>query len=178
MFSFMGRDKDRQKKNSAEDEKDESLVAPGTEIKYKKLLVSQYLDEHDNLTHLFSQALSAYQQMRDDDFLQHLRDLNIGLRKHLLDEELNLYIYLRHCYTHDKKKQEIITRFKKSSKKAGVTTFAYIKQFTEQDESISRDEAFICRLLEIGNMLESLMHAEEQHLYPIYTRPTRVDLSV
>ena len=171
MFSFLDRDKGRQKKAREKHGRDESAVASGTEITYKKSLISKYHEEHENLLLLFGQALSAYQQARDGEFLAHLRDLHIALRKHLLDEELNLYIYLRHCYRNDKNKQELITRFKKSSKKTSVATFTYIKQLTEEAEMISRDEAFISQLLQIGNMLETLLAAEEQHLYPIYKKP-------
>lgn len=174
MFSFMDKDKGRQKKTSDEDDQDELLVAPGTEITYKKSLIGKYHGEHENLLRLFGLVLSAYQQAQDDAFLSHLRELQMAFRKHLLDEELNLYIYLRHCYRYDKKKLELITRFKKSSKKTGITTFAYIKGLTDEHEKISRDEAFLANLLEIGNMLETLNAAEEQHLYPIYQKPVTV----
>lgn len=171
MFSFLDRDKERRQKSSENDEKEVYAVAPGTEITYKKSLISKYREEHENLQHLFNMALTAYQQSRDDEFRDHLRDLQIALRKHLLDEELNLYVYLRHCYSHDKKNQELITRFKKSSKKTGVTTFSFIKQFTQEGDEVTRDEEFVTQLLQIGNMLETLMAAEEQHLYPIYKMP-------
>ena len=178
MFSFLDRDKRRRQNANASDDKDEGLVAPGTQITYKKSLISKYQAEHETLQRLFGKALTAYQQARDEEFLAHLHDLQIAFRMHLLDEELNLYIYLRHCYGHDKRHQELITRFKKSSKKTGVTTFAYIKQLTEEGGLISRDETFIAQLLQIGNTLETLIAAEEQHLYPIYKKPTAVSDSL
>lgn len=172
MFSFLDRGKTRRQK---ETDNDVPVVAPGTEITYKKLLISKYYDEHKNLQKLFTLSLTAYQQARDDEFLASLRELNVALRQHLLDEELNLYIYLRHCYSHDKNNLELITRFKKNSKKTGVAAFAYIKQFTEDGGAIFRDEESIAQLLQIGNMLETLMSAEEQHLYPIYKKPVPVE---
>lgn len=173
MFSFLDKGKGRRQKTIDNDERDEIVVAPGTEITYKKSLISEYHKEHENLQQLFNTALTAYQHARDDEFLTNLHDLQISLRKHLLDEELNLYVYLRHCYSYDKNKQELITRFKKSSKRTGVTTFSYIKQFTEEGNTITRDEEFISQLLQIGNMLETLMAAEEHHLYPIYKKPVK-----
>jgi len=174
MFSFLDKDKDGLKKASKSDDTEGRLVAPGTEISYKKSLINKYTDEHQNLQRLFELALAAYQQAKDEIFLLHLRELQIALRKHLLDEELNLYIYLRHCYRQDKDKQELITAFKKGSKKTGVKTFAYIRQYTEEGGEISRDEAFLSDLLEIGNTLGDLIISEEHYLYPIYQKPADI----
>lgn len=171
MFRFL--DKKKEQHNIAGNDEHESLVAPGTEITYKKSLIRKYHEEHTQLQTFFERALTAYQLGKDEEFLNHLRNLQIALRKHLLDEELNLYIYLRHCYRNDKQKQDLITRFKKSSKKTGLTTFDFIKQLTEEGEAISRDESFLNRFLDIGNILETLLTAEEAHLYPIYRMPAR-----
>ncbi len=171
MFSFMGQSGARRKKITDKEDKDLSVVAPGTEITYKKTLISKYHDEHESLRQLFGMALTTYQQANDEVFLSHLHDLQIALRRHLLDEELNLYVYLRHCYSHDKKKLEFIARFKKNSKKNSVEILSYIKQFTEEGKKIVKDEPFILRFLKIGNMLEILFAAEEQHLYPVYKMP-------
>ncbi len=169
MFHFFDRKKTCQKKVGDQDDK--LMVAPGTEITYKEMLISQYHDEHENLRRLFDLALTAYQQTKDDTFRLHLYDLHIALRKHLLDEELNLYVYLRHCYLHDKNKQALIARFKKNSKKTGVKILSCVRKLSDEKEQIIRDNVFVSQLINIGNMQAALFAAEEQHLYPVYKTP-------
>ena len=169
MFGFKSRSKDAETK-SAEDTS-QVFVAPGTEISYKATLIEKYRHDHQNLQTLFNEVLKAVQLAESKTFLLRLRDLQIALRKHLLDEELNLYIYLRHCYAHEKLKQELINKFKRRSKKVGLEIFGFIAKLSSEGYSISYDEAFIAELLAMGNMLEQLLEAEETHLYPIYKRP-------
>jgi len=169
MFGFKDRDKDNQKKSG--DESTQALVAPGTEISYKPSLIDKYGQDHENILAIFNESLSAVQNADSKNLLVKLRDLQIALRKHLLDEELNLYIYLRHCYTHDKPKQEVINKFKRRSKKVGTETFGFISKLSAEGYSINYDDKFFSELLGIGNMLEHLMQAEENLLYPIYKRP-------
>lgn len=173
MFSFLDKDKGRRKTTTDSDDRGETVTAPGTEISYQKSLISKYREEHGAIQSFFNTALTAYQLGNDAEFLSRLRNLQIALRRHLLDEELNLYIYLRHCHRGDGKKQELITRFKKNSKNTATTTFSFIRQVTEEGAAISRDEVFLSRFLEIGNILETLMAAEEAHLYPIYRLPSQ-----
>lgn len=169
MFGFKDRDKDARGKSEADST--QILVAPGTEITYKASLIDKYHDEHRNLQRLFNDALSALQLADHTAMLKKLRELKIALRRHLLDEELSLYIYLRHCYGQDKPRQELITKFKKRSKKVGMETFGFINKVEEEEFEITRDDPFISEFLGIGNMLETLIESEEAHLYPIYKRP-------
>ena len=169
MFGFKGRDKDGQKKT--DDDITQQIVAPGTEISYKPTLIEKYHQDHKNIISLFNDALSAVQQTDSKSLLEKLRDLQIALRKHLLDEELNLYIYLRHCYSNDKLKQDLINKFKRRSKKVGIETFTFISKLSEEGYSINYDDTFFAELLGIGNMLENLMDAEQTHLYTIYSKP-------
>lgn len=169
MFRFKDKGGDARKKPG--DESTQLLVAPGTEITYKPELIGKYQQDHSNLQELFNEVLAALQLQDSGQFVRKLRDLQIGLRRHLLDEELNLYIYLRHCYTQDKLRQELINQFKRRSKKVGVETFAYIGKVTEEGYNITTSELFLSELLAVGNMLDNLLEAEETHLYPIYKRP-------
>lgn len=169
MFGFKNRDKDARKKS--DEDATQQLVAPGTEITYKSTLIEKYQQDHQALQNLFNDTLTALQQTDNQALLQKLRDLQVALRKHLLDEELNLYIYLRHCYTHDKAKQELINKFKRRSKKVGVEIFGFISKVSTESLEVSNDETFITELLGVGNMLENLIEAEEAHLYPIYRQP-------
>lgn len=169
MFTF--RNKAKGASENTDDDTEQIHVAPGTEIAYKKSLIEKYRREHCELQGLFTKALTAWQLGDDPALLQKLRDLQIGLRRHLLDEEVNLYIYLRHDYSHDKVKQELITKFKSCSKKTGLAAFGFIRKVTQEKSNVPHDEAFLSELLEIGNMLETLIEAEEAQLYPIYRRP-------
>ena len=169
MFGFKDRDKGRRK--ISDEDTTQSLVAPGTEITYKPTLIEKYRQDHKNLQTIFNETLTAVQLADSKNLLERLRDLQIALRKHLLDEELNLYIYLRHCYAQDKPKQELINKFKRHSKKVGVETFGFISKLSGEGYSISYDDAFFAELLEIGNKLDKLLEAEQAHLYPIYRRP-------
>lgn len=169
MFGFKDRGRDGKKKSN--DDTTEILVAPGTEISYKPDLINKYQQDHRNILSIFNESLTAVQQADSKSLLERLRDLQIALRKHLLDEELNLYIYLRHCYTHDRQKQEVINKFKRRSKRVGTETFGFISKLSGEDYSINYDETFFNELLGIGNMLENLLETEESHLYPIYRKP-------
>ena len=120
MFGFKNRDRDGKSKEMGDTT--QVLVAPGTEITYKADLIEKYQQDHQAILSIFNEVLSAVQLADTPAMLERLRDLQIALRKHLLDEELNLYIYLRHCYSHDRDKQEIINKFKRRSKKIGVET--------------------------------------------------------
>jgi len=169
MFGFKDRDKDANKKSS--DESTQILVAPGTEITFKADLIDKYKQDHQHIISIFNNVLTAVQQEDSIAMLDRLRNLQIALRKHLLDEELNLYIYLRHCYKDDRPKQDIINKFKRRSKKVGVETFGFIGKLSEEGYSIKYDETFFNELLEIGNALEDLLETEEKHLYTIYRKP-------
>ena len=112
MFGFLHREAN-QAKLATETKPTTAYVAPGTQIAYKHSLISEYSAEHKQLLTIFNDAVLAYEQGRDDEFVAILQDLKTGLRKHLLDEEMNLYIYLRHCYMDNNKYMEIIKKFKK-----------------------------------------------------------------
>lgn len=169
MFGFKNRGKDDQK--NFDDDTQQLPVAPGTEITYKDSLIVKYQQEHQHLQSLFNDALGALQQVDNPALVKKLRELQIALRRHLLDEELNFYIYLRHCYGQDKAKQELITKFKKLSKRVGMETFEFIGKVSAEAFQISSDESFVAELLEVGNKLQSLLEAEEHLLYPIYKKP-------
>ena len=169
MFGFKDRNRDAHKKSA--DESTQLLVAPGTEISYKSSLINKYVDDHSKIKVLFNEALTAVQQADSKQLLKKLHDIQIALRKHLLDEELNLYIYLRHCYTGDKHHQELINKFKRRSKKVGTEVFGFISKISQPENTIEYDEAFLTELLAIGNMLETLLESEEKHLYTIYRSP-------
>ena len=173
MSSFLDKDRAKEKKVETKDTNSKITDSPASEITYSKTQITQYLSEHEKIRQLFAMALMAYQQNEDKAFLQHLRDLQMALRRHLLDEELNLYIYLRQCYKQNANKRELITRLKKNSKQTGLHIFSYIKTVSDLPLKIRREEADVSKLLQIGNMLEALFYAEEQHLYPIYKKPER-----
>ncbi len=172
MFGFKNRGKDGQQK--IDDDTQQLLVAPGTEITYKDSLIVKYQQEHRHLQNLFNNALTALQQADGPVLKKQLRDLQVALRRHLLDEELNFYIYLRHCYNDDKAKQDLITKFKKLSKRVGLETFEFIGKVSADEFQPSNDESFVSELLGVGNKLESLFEAEEHLLYPIYKKPANL----
>jgi len=172
MFGFKDRGKGTQQDSEENDSK--VLVAPGTEISYKPTLIEKYKQDHQALQEIFDEILNAVQEADSKTFLVRLRDLQIALRRHLLDEELNLYIYLRHCYVGDKLKQEMINKFKRRSKKVGTDVFSFISKLSEEGYVISYNEDFISELVAIGNLLQGLLETEESVLYPIYRKPLAI----
>lgn len=145
-----------------------AYVAPGTKIRYKKSLISKYCNEHRNILSTYHNALSAYQSRDNQELLRHLESLQSALRNHVLDEGLNMYVYLKHFYATDTKKLDLISRFNRNMKKSGMSTFSFIRRFTEDGEAVPHNHDFLSQLLQIGNSLEVQLAAEERHLYHLY----------
>lgn len=145
-------------------------VAPGIKIRFKESLIDKFCVEHGNIRSLYNDALAAYQSSNDQEFLQLLESLQTELRNHLLDEALNMYVYLKHLYAKDAKKLKLISRFNRNLNKTGMTTFSFIRRFTEDGEAVSHDDDFLSQLLNVGNGLEVQLAAEERHLFPLYKR--------
>ncbi|MDH5179682.1 MAG: hypothetical protein OEZ39_19525 [Gammaproteobacteria bacterium] len=150
---------------------DKDHVAPGTGIRYKETLIEKYLTEHGNIRNLYHDVLSAYQSNNAPEFVRLLELLHNDLRSHLLDEALNMYIYLKHYYTRDEKKLDMIQRFNRNMKKSFKQVFTFIRRFTEEGEAVRHDPRLLLQLIEMGNSLEVQFSAEERHLFCLYQRP-------
>lgn len=146
-------------------------VVPGTKLRYKKSLISKYCSEHRSILDRYHDAFSAYQAGDDLKFRQKLEALQIELSNHLIDEALNMYVYLKHYYAKDEKKLNLIRRFNRNVKKSGITVFSFVKRFTEAGEAIIHDQDFLAQLIQIGNSLEVHLAAEERYLFHLYRRP-------
>lgn len=163
-------DKNKRPTGAGESKGREAVSTTDQSLSYQHELISKYQQEHRKVLTLFGDALSAFQQGDGKALLRKLADLQLALRRHLLDEELNLYLYLRHGYAQDRDRLEIVNRFKANSKKTSQMAFDYIATMMGRADPLGRGESELTALLRIGNILETLLMAEEQHLYPLYKK--------
>ncbi|MDH5648001.1 MAG: hemerythrin domain-containing protein [Candidatus Heimdallarchaeota archaeon] len=171
MFSFFKKDKDKQPGEEKQVNLANTEVAPGTGITYKKDLIDRYKLDHQYLLTLYNAANDAFVQGEYSVVAVRLNEMREALRKHLLDEELNFYVYMLHCYSHDIEVTDIIVSYKKEMKQLGLTAFGFLKKCVDMGDTLSSDENFLREFKTVGQLLIKRISSEENQLYPLYRPP-------
>ncbi|WP_158527283.1 hemerythrin domain-containing protein [Pelagibaculum spongiae] len=162
------------KKNKAPEQKPVAVevksVAPGTGISFKPDLIKKYSSDHQELLGLYGQVAEKLQQQEFSAIPALLKRLQDALRAHLLDENLNFYIYMQHCYKADEDNLELISEYRREMTDIGRTAFSFLKQYGEPGADVSSAE-FRSVFDQIGEVLTRRIDAEENYLYPLYRHP-------
>lgn len=148
-----------------------SKVAPNTGITYKKNLISKYKTDHEQLLSLYGLINNLYQTRNYEEASKKLNEMRVALPAHILDEELNFYIYLKHCYHLDKDTQELMMKQRKDIKVIGLSAINFLKKYSKMGSGISDDPDFEKDFEELGQILTKRISMEENELYPLYCPP-------
>lgn len=151
-----------------------SEVAPGTGITYKEDLIVKYRADHQHLFTLYKAASDAYKHKDFNEVVKQLNKIRHALRVHLLDEELNFYVYMLHCYSDNEHVLELITSYKRDMKKIGQAAFSFLKKYSSFDTDIATDDNFLNEFQMLGELLSQRISSEEIHLYPLYRQPSKL----
>lgn len=174
MFSLFKKDKDKQSNQEKLAKSVHAEVAPGTGITYKKDLIAKYKGDHQFLLTLYKSANDAYERGEYTEVTARLNEMREALRAHLLDEELNFYVYVLHCYSYDEEITSLISSYKKDMKQIGLAAFSFLKKYSAVGSVVSSDEKFINEFKTIGQLLVKRISSEENQLYPLYRQPSEI----
>lgn len=174
MFSLFKKGKDKQSSQEKPVNPAHAEVAPGTGITYKKDLIVKYKGDHQRLLTLYNAANDAYERGEYTEVAARLNEMREALRAHLLDEELNFYVYVLHCYSYDEEITSLISSYKKDMKQIGLAAFSFLKKYAAMGSAVSTDENFPGEFKTIGQLLVKRISSEENQLYPLYRQPSEI----
>lgn len=146
-------------------------TAPNTGIRYKEDLINKYKSEHQELLSLYGMINDLYKAGSYAEASKKLSEMRKALPAHILDEELNFYIYLTHCYHSEKDTQDIMMKQKKEVKVIGLSAIDFLKKYSDMGVNISDDPDFENEFAALGQTLTKRIIMEENELYPLYCAP-------
>ncbi len=144
----------------------------GTKISYHPELIDQFKKDHRELLEIFTDVVTA---SKDGD-MERVPVLLIEFKRriigHLLQENVQLYVYLKYLFVDDAANRELAKTMQKEMAAIGKVLFEFIVRFT--DENVNYDQAFQQELEGIGAVLVERIKLEEENLYSLYVHPSEL----
>ncbi len=174
MFGFFRRKK---KQKSAEQSvvntqptaKEQPSFVQGAKIAYQPELIDQFKKDHKELLTLFTNIVNAAEGRDTVQIPALLTEFKRRIMGHLLQENIQLYVYLKYLYADDSMTSELTKSMQKEMSAIGKTVLDFISKYTAKGAKY--DQEFRDGLQGIGAVLVERIKVEEENLYGLYLPP-------
>ncbi len=140
----------------------------GKPLRYDPHLILQLKQEHASLRKLFDEIREA---ARAEDFAtvqSVMRELNICLNMHLLEENVKFYAYLRSALSSNSADLATMTAYWKEMQDIGRAVIQFFKKYEAHAFTPESRAAFGSELEAVGAALTSRLAREEEQLFTLY----------
>ena len=149
------------------------VYIPGTEIPYKPDLIRNLKNDHVELVALFTQVGACLERHDGKGLSENLAMFARKLRAHLLEENVCLYVYMKHVLKTEPDSLEIVISFQREMGEIGKMVNRFVTRYTASQEwSAQRYLEFGEEYRAVGRALTTRIGSEEESLYSLYLPPT------
>lgn len=141
---------------------------PGTNIPFNPQLIEQFTQEHKQLLKLFSIILQSGQDKKLSRLNTALVQFQTLYNKHVLDEYSKLYTSLDASYKNNRKKQEVIRRFRSEMRDMGQLMREFFEMWRKIPIHQNNLQQFLSDARIVGNKFMRRINQEERELYDLY----------
>ena len=170
MFSFLF---GKSKKTSQKTVSNNLATAPNTAIAYDPDLIEELKQDHAALLALYKEIET---QAHRNDFQavhQTLASFKTMFHSHILQENVKLYVYLRHALETEADSQAIVSGMRREMGQIGKVVNQFIGKYSTWPWSDDLQKGFSAELAQIGAALVDRIELEEETLYTLYYPPER-----
>lgn len=158
------------KKKPAVQEK--PIYVPGTEIPYKPELIPTLKNDHVELFSIFGEVGACLERHDGKGLSEKLALFARKLRAHLLEENVCLYVYMKHVLKTEPDSLEIVITFQREMGEIGKLINRFVTKYTASDEwTAHRYLEFGEEYRAMGAALTKRIESEEESLYSLYLPP-------
>lgn len=143
-------------------------IAQGTRIHYHPELIADLKQDHRDLLALHDEIQTRFETNDYETVAVKVGQFRADLQKHLLAENVLLYVYLGHVFADDEAKAKITQDFRFEMTKIGRFAARLLKKYENIDNEPDLVETFHSDFFYVGRVLGERIEREEQVLYPLY----------
>ena len=145
--------------------------ASRTRIGYDPTQIAHFKAHHAKLRRLLEELARCTLQRRYDAICNALTAFSGELARHLLDENVRLYAYLKHCQQGDADGADFARFMQIESGRIGRAVSTFARSYSRSGVSDANIEMFSTELGAVANALLNRIRIEESLLYPMYMAP-------
>ena len=148
--------------------KDSEHVAPGTQIHYESGLIEQLEKDHVVLLKLLQSVQHAFKQKNSKKTNKKLKKFKKVFLSHLIQENLKLYIYLKHSFEKRSDEHLKVKEFRREMRKISKYIIKFLDKNRDKVKNKKEREEFKKDLKRVYITLKSRLKREEKELFPLY----------
>lgn len=149
------------------------VYVPGTEIPYKPSLIPDLKNDHVELFAIFDEVGACLEIHDGKGLSEKLVLFARKLRAHLLEENVCLYVYIKHVLKTEPDTLEIVISFQREMGEIGKLINRFVTKYTASDEwTTHRYLEFGEEYRAMGEALAKRIESEEESLYSLYLPPS------
>ncbi len=171
LFTFLSRSKAQKKAINNNTESTSFIPLPGTELNFYPDLIENLKDDHQNLLSIYSEMGDALEKENFNRLAELFNQFKVQLHRHILKENLKLYIYLTHAITNDQKSLNTIRELKSEMQKIGRAVNKFLEHYSQMPWTEEQKNSFPEEFNTTGSILVDRIEREEKNLYPLYLHP-------
>ena len=170
LLNFFTRSK-AQNKDVNKNTENNPVPLPGTELNFYPDLIENLKDDHRNLLALYTKMSEALENENYNQLAELFTQFKVQLHRHILKENLKLYIYLTYAITNDQKSLDTIRDLKTEMQQIGRAVNKFLQHYSQMPWTEEQKKKFPEEFNSTGNILIDRIDREEQSLYPLYRHP-------
>lgn len=168
MFKLSGLFKKTEEANTSKPSEVTKKVAPGTQLQYDPGLIKMLKQDHEELLEIWLAIGKAMDKQDVKTMASLLTEFKAKLNKHLLTENVKLYVYLTRSLTNDQQHSEVVKDFRSEMNHIGRTVTTFLRTYTQSPIEIGMLDTFKDEFEAIGGALVNRITREEDVLYALY----------
>lgn len=150
--------------------KPEPNYVRNTKIEYQPQLIEQFKKDHQVLLTIFTNIVEKSNLDDTSEVPALLSEFKRRIIGHLLQENIQLYVYLKYLYADDSLTAELTKNMQKEMPGIGKTVLDFITCYTQKNACFGQE--FKDGLNAIGAVLVERIRLEEENLYGLYMDPS------
>lgn len=143
-------------------------TASGTNISYDPNLIKNLLSDHAELFSVFGKIVAGSQSGDYTSVADNMDKFKRALQKHLIQENVKLYVYLEHALENNSGTVDIVRGFHREMDGIGRVVMGFFDRYKDIERQESLRAAFKEDLDKIAAALTDRVGREESTLYPLY----------
>ncbi len=171
LFTFFSRSKAQKIVDNKNTESANFTPLPGTELNFYPDLIDNLKDDHQNLLAIYTAMGEALENENFSQLTELFNQFKVQLHRHILKENLKLYIYLTHAITNDQKSLDTIRELKSEMQKIGRAVNKFLEHYSQLPWTEEQKNSFPEEFNTTGSILLDRIEREEKILYPLYLHP-------
>lgn len=137
-------------------------------IAHSNALISNLKNDHQIIFNIFSEISNAIEIRAFENIDVILKQFKSCFRSHLIQENTQLYAYLKQHFAQQPKQLSIVQQVHQETKETAKSIFQFIQKWQDQQVSEHNLLQFSQEYKDIGHLLMQRIAQEENELYTLY----------